>query len=33
LYRDMDRGDRAVADPAVVAAMAQRCRSLISAPG
>ncbi len=33
LYRDMDRGDRAAADPAVVAAMVQRCRSLISAPG
>ena len=33
LYRDMDCGDRAAADPAVVAAMVQRCRSLISAPG
>ena len=33
LYRDMDRGDRAAADPAVVEAMVQRCRSLISAPG
>ena len=33
LYRDMDRGDRAAADPAVVAAMVQRCRSLISAQG
>jgi diadenosine tetraphosphate (Ap4A) HIT family hydrolase len=32
LYRDMDRGDRAAADPADVAAMVQRCRSLISAP-
>ena len=33
LYQDMDRGDRAAADPAVVAAMVQRCRSLISDPG
>ena len=33
LCRDMDRGDRAAADPAVVAAMVQRCRSLISIPG
>jgi diadenosine tetraphosphate (Ap4A) HIT family hydrolase len=33
LYRAMDRGDRAAADPAAVAAMVQRCRSLISAPG
>ena len=33
LHRDMDRGDRAAADPAVVEAMVQRCRSLISAPG
>ena len=33
LYRDMDRGDRAAADPVVVAAIVQRCRSLISAPG
>ena len=32
LYRDMARGARAAADPAVVAAMVQRCRSLISAP-
>ena len=33
LYQDMDRGDRAAADPAAVAAMVKRCRSLISAPG
>ena len=33
LYRDMARGARASADPAVVAAMVQRCRSLISDPG
>ena len=33
LYRDMDRGDRAAADPAAVAAMVQRCRWLISAQG
>ena len=30
LYRAMDRGDRAAADPAVVASMVQRCRALIS---
>ena len=33
LYRDMDRGDRAAADPAAVAAMVQRCPSVISAQG
>ena len=32
LYRAMDRGDRAAADPAAVAAMVQRCRALISVP-
>ena len=33
LYQDMDCGDRAAADPAAVAEMVQRCRSLISVPG
>ena len=32
LYRAMDRGDRAAADPDAVAAMVQRCRALISVP-
>ena len=32
LYRAMDRGDRAAADPDVVASMVQRCRALISVP-
>ena len=32
LYRAMDRGDRAAADPAAVASMVQRCRALISVP-
>ncbi|WP_226412167.1 hypothetical protein [Synechococcus sp. MU1642] len=33
LYRSMDRGDRAAADPAAVASMVQRFRPLISAQG
>ena len=33
LYRAMDRGDRAAADPATVGSLVQRCRSLISAQG
>ena len=33
LYRDKDHGDGAAADPAVVAAIVQRCRLLISAQG
>ena len=32
LYRAMDRGDRAAADPDAVASMVQRCRALISVP-
>ena len=32
LYRAMDRGDRAAADPDAVALMVQRCRALISVP-
>ena len=32
LYRAMDRGDRAAADPDAVASMVQRCRVLISVP-
>ena len=33
LYRAMDLGDRAAADPAAVASLVQRCRVLISAQG
>ena len=33
LYRGMDAGDRAASDPASVASLVQRCRSLISAQG
>ena len=33
LYRAMDRGDQAAADPAAVASLVQRCRVLISAQG
>ena len=33
LYRDMDRGDRAAAEPAAVASMVQRFRALISPQG
>ena len=33
LYRAMDRGDRAAADPAAVASLVQRFRVLISAQG
>ena len=33
LYRAMDAGDRAASDPASVASLVQRCRSLISAQG
>ena len=33
LYRDMDRGDRAAAEPVAVASMVQRFRALISAQG
>ena len=32
LYRAVDRGDRAAADPDAVAEMVQRCRALISVP-
>ena len=32
LYRAMDRGDRAAADPDAVASMVQCCRALISVP-
>ena len=32
LYRAIDRGDPAAADPAAVASMIQRCRALISVP-
>ena len=33
LYRAMDSGDRAAADPAAVTSMVQRCRALVSAQG
>ncbi|WP_186515285.1 HIT family protein [Synechococcus sp. A15-44] len=33
LYRAMDSGDRAAADPSVVASLVDRCRSWISAQG
>ena len=33
LYRAMDSGDRAAANPSVVASLVDRCRSLISAQG
>ena len=33
LYREIDRGARAAADPVAVASLVQRCRSLINAQG